>query len=275
MQRYLSVAVALAAWAALAGPARAQEPLTRAEDAYQAVDFEATRDAALEALRSGQLDPAQLTRTYELLGVSSAALGELDAARDYFLRLLWLDPSAQLDDSVSPRMREPYLEARGARTARSGSLSVEAGIDRATSRVHVTLRDPSAMARRVRVAARLEGGTDYTVQEYEARAELAAPLSGADTADRIEYYVEVLDLHGNVLLAQGGPFAPRVVGREPTSASSGSSEGGDGGGSIVEDPLFWVVLIGAAALVGGGVGLGVGLDQQSRISVQSEVAFGF
>lgn len=280
MQRLLSVAAFAAMLAS--GVAHAQDAgaLERAENAYQEIDFEGVRTHAIEALRNGGLEPAQLARVYELLGVASSALGDADGARDYFVRMLWLDPDAQLDESVSPRMREPYLEARGIRMARPGTLEVETGIDRGSSQVHVTLRDPSDMGRRVRVAARIEGDTEYTTHEYEAQTELAANLDGADTADRIEYFVQVLDRHGNVILAEGGPFAPRVVGRQPGAAASEESGGGGGGGgaSITDDPAFWPIvlgIVGGLVLVGGGIAIGVVVDQRSRIGVQSSVAFGF
>ncbi|MGE0789239.1 MAG: hypothetical protein AB7S26_26430 [Sandaracinaceae bacterium] len=266
----------LAVWAlsVWASHARAQEgPLERAEQAYQEIDFERVRELAVEALRTGTLRPEQLVRTYELLGVSNSALGDAEAARDFFVRMLWLDPDRQLDDSVSPRMREPYLEARGVRTARPGSMSIEAGIDRSAGTVHVELRDPSSLARRVRVAARLEGATEYTTAEYAAASALDAPLAGAANADRIEYYVEVLDMHGNTLLGQGSPFSPRVVGR--TGAPQGGGEDGGGGGvTFFEEPLFWII-VGAVVLVGAGITVGVVLDSRSRIGVQTGVNFGF
>lgn len=259
----------------VASPAAAQDdPLEAAETAYQEIDFEGVREHAIRALRAGGLGPEQLARTYELLGVSNSALGDVDAARDYFVRMLWLDPDAQLDESVSPRMREPYLEARGIRMARPGTLEIETGIDRGSSAVHVTLRDPSDMSRRVRVAARIEGGTDYTTQEYEASTELAAPLEGAATADRIEYYVQVLDMHGNVVLAEGGPFAPRVVGRAPGAVAGEGEVAAGGGPTVFEEPVFWIV-VGAVLVVAGAVTVGVVVDQRSRIGVQSGVSFGF
>lgn len=251
--------------ALLASPALAQEVdhLARAEQAYLDVEFEATRDHGLEALRGGGLDPERLVRCYMLLGIASSALREEDAARDYFVRMLGIDPDAQLDESVNPQMRDPYLEARGMWAARPGRLEIEVGLDRAASSVRVELRDPSDMARRVRIAARLEGEAEFATVEYEASATLAAPVTGAAGADRVEYYVEVLDIHGNTLLAEGSPFDPRVVGR--------LRMGGGSGVAFFEEPLFWIIA-GAAIVVGAALATGIIVDSRSRIGVQTGVS---
>ena len=256
----------------LAAPtgALAQDDLAAAEAAYLEVDFEATRDLAIRALRAGGHTPEEVVRIYKLLGIASSALDEEEAARDYFVRMLGLDADATLDDSVSPRMRNPYLEARGVWAARQGRLGVEAGLDRGSSAVHVELTDPTDMARRVRVAARLEGASDYTTEVYAAQSVLNAPVAGADTADRVEYYVEVLDMHGNTILSAGSAFEPEVVGR--TSFANGEG-GGGGGGSVVEEAWFWIV-IGAVVAAGAGIAIGFVLDSRSRIGVQTGVSIG-
>jgi len=262
---------ALASLLAAAAPARAQpSELEQAEAAYLDVDFEGTRDHAIEALRAGGHHPEQLVRIYQLLGISSSALGEEGSAREYFVRMLGIDPDAELDDSVPPRLGGPYLEARGIWAARPGRLRVEAGLDRASSAVRVELRDPTDMAERVRVAARLEGEARYQVDEYPATSVVSAPVQGAADADRVEYYVEILDTHGNVILAEGSAFAPRVVGRAHVERGGG----GEGGGvTFLEEPLFWI-LAGAAAAVAAGVTTAVVVDQRSRIGVQTGVSIG-
>ena len=257
------------------------DPLTAAEQAYTDVDFERTLEHAGTALQAGGQAPDRLVRIYQLLGVSAAALGDQDGARDFFQRMLAIDPDATLDDTVPPRLRAPYLEARGIVGARPERLGVEVGIDRAESAVRVELTDPFQMARTVRVHARLEGQVEFTSTESEAMAEVVAPLPGADTADRIEYWIELLDPYGNRLASVGTEFAPRTVGRvavvgaapgagattEPTAATD------EGGGSIVEDPLFWIIT-GGAVLVVGGVVAGVLIDQASHVPVQTGVSFG-
>jgi len=256
-----------------ASPALAQSELAQAESAYLEVDFEGTRDHALEALREGGHPPDELVRIYQLLGTASSLMGEEDAARDYFVRMLGIDPDAQLDESVPPRARNPYLEARGIWAARQGRLAVETGLDRASSAVRVELRDPTDMARRVRLAARLEGAAEYTEQEYQAQSVLAVPVDGAAEADRVEYYVQIIDMHGNVLLAEGSPFAPRVVGRMPSGGGGAAENGGGGGVTFFEEPLFWI-LVGGAVLAAGAITAAVVVDQRSSVGLQTAISFG-
>ncbi|WP_053238609.1 hypothetical protein [Sandaracinus amylolyticus] len=257
------------------------DPLTAAEQAYTEVDFEQTLEHAGAALQAGGHTPDRLVRIYMLLGVSAAALGDAEGARDFFQRMLAVDPEAQLDDTVPPRLRAPYLEARGIVSARPEQLGVEVGIARAQSAIRVALIDPFQMARTVRVHARIEGQVQYTDVEAEAEAEVLAPLDGAANADRIEYWVEVLDPYGNQVVLVGSEFEPRTVGRVAAVAVPGGGGGGaggggaqeGGGGSILEDPLFWIISAGVV-LVAGGVVAGVLIDQSSHVPVQTGVSFG-
>lgn len=254
------------------------DPLQAAEQAYAEIDFERTLEHAGEALQAGHQPPDRLARIYQLLGVSAAALGDPDGARDFFQRMLAIDADAELDDTVPPRLRAPYLEARGIVSARSDRLAVEVGLARAQASVRVALTDPFQMARTLRVHARIEGAVEFTTIESEAMAEVLAPLPGADTADRIEYWVEVIDPYDNQLLLAGSEFEPRTVGRPAVAVV----EGGVGGGgpvtphqpSIAEEPLFWVALIGGVAVVGAAIGIGVGVDAASHVPVQTGVRFG-
>ncbi|MCB9595521.1 MAG: hypothetical protein H6719_22565 [Sandaracinaceae bacterium] len=266
----IGLALWLTAGTALAqgsGASGAPSHLRAAEEAYLNVEFEEVRDHALEALRGGGLTPAQLVRTYELLGVANSALHETDTARDYFVRMLGIDPDHELDASVNPEMRDPFLEARGLWAARAGRLRIEVGLDRPNSALRVQVIDPTDMATRIRVAARLEGDAEFVTQEYEATVELTAAVTGAGSADRVEYYVEILDMHGNVMLGEGSAFDPRVVGRMRV-------EGGGGGGvTIFEEPVFWII-VAAVAAVAVGVTVGVVVDQRSRIGIQTGISFG-
>jgi hypothetical protein len=258
-----------------AEPATPDDPLQAAEEAFTEVDFERTLEHAGTALQAGGQTPEQLVRIYQLLGVSAAALGDPDGARDFFQRMLTVNPEAQLDDAVPPRLRAPYLEARGIVSARPDRLGVEVGLARSQASVRVALTDPFQMARTLRVHARLEGGAEYTSVESEAMAEVLAPVTGADTADRVEYWVEVLDQYGNQLVVAGSEFEPRVVGRISTGGGGGGTDPGPGR-PITEDPVFWAIVgsIAGAAIIGGAIGIGFGVDAQSHLPVQTAVTFG-
>jgi hypothetical protein len=283
----LGIAIALAAMIVPSAEAQRRgrrapeptDPLQAAEQAYLDVDFERTLEHASAALQAGGHTPDRLARIYQLLGVSGAALGDPDGARDFFQRMLAVDPDATLDDTVPPRLRAPFLEARGAVSARTDQLGVEVGIDREQAAVRVALTDPFQMARTLRVHARVEGGTEYTTTESEAQAEVIAPLAGADTADRVEYWVEVLDPYGNQLAMEGTEFEPRTVGRVaavvvgPGPGGPGAGGGGVGGGNVFEEPAFWIIA-GGVVLVIGAVVTGVLVDQASHVPVQTGVSMG-
>ena len=102
---------------------------------------------------------------------------------------------------------------------------------------------------------------------------LAVPVEGAAEADRVEYYVEIVDMHGNVLLAEGSPFAPRVVGRVPSGGGGAEGEAGGGRVTFFEEPLFWI-LVGVGVLAAGAVTAAVIVDQRSSVALQTGISFG-
>lgn len=244
-------------------------PLAQAEQSYLDVDFAAALTAAQEALREGGHTPQELMRIYQLLGVCSSAEGHAERARDFFLRMLAIDPDAELDDTVPPRLRAPFLEARGIVGARPTRLGVEVGIARAQSAVHVALTDPFQVGQTVVLHARIEGQAEFTTAEERARASIDMPLAGSGDADRVEYWLEVRDPFGNQVLTQGTEFEPRVVGR--MSVATGPAAGGGAGVNVLEEPWFWIVV---GVVVAGGATAGAVLGvQASQLELRSEVGF--
>jgi hypothetical protein len=243
--------------------------LAQAEQAYLDVDFATALTAAQEALREGGHTPQELMRIYQLLGVCSAAEGHAERARDFFLRMLAIDPDAELDDTVPPRLRAPFLEARGIVGARPARLGAEVGIARAQSAVHVAFTDPFQVGQTVVVHARIEGQAEFTSSEERARASIDMPLAGSGDADRVEYWLEVRDPFGNQVLTLGTEFEPRVVGR--MSVAAGPAAGGGGGGNVLEEPWFWIVV---GVVVAGGATAGAVLGvQASQLELRSTVDF--
>lgn len=185
----------------LLGPqsARAQEvdPLALAEQAYGAVDFETQRAEAQRALEAGHADPARLAHIYRLLGIAHAALGEPEPAKLAFMRLLALDPDVALEHVLSPRLRTPYMEARGYWDVTSTRLGVEVSREAASGGLRLTLHDPLDMIARVRVS-RAGPGRD-TVWGAAAEPQLEVP--GASLAPHAGQVLEIelLDGYANVL----------------------------------------------------------------------------
>jgi hypothetical protein len=251
------------------------ESLAEAETAYSDVDFERARASASEAIALGGLSPTELVRAYQLVGVSSSALGDPVSARAAFVQMVSIDPDARLDDTVPPRLRAPFLEARGQVSGRTGRLSAEVQLARAYGALRIALTDPFELVATVRIHARVEGQVEFTTSEFDPEPEIMARHSGASSADRMEYWLEALDQNGNQLLLVGTEYEPRVIGRVAAAASTtGPSEGGGGGGpGVFGEPVFWLV-VGLVAVAGAGVGIGFAVDAQSHVGLQTQVSFG-
>lgn len=261
-----------------AEPEEELAPLAAAERAYASGELDTVTEHAITALSEGGHAPRDLVRIYFLLGVCATVFGDPDGARDFYQRMLAIDASATLDDTVSPRDRAPYLEARGIVTARPERLAVTGSFVRSRGAVRLLLSDPFSMAHAVRVHARLEGATDFVVSDHDVQADetshdVVAEVAGAAEAERVEYFAEVLDEYGNQLLVEGDPIEPRVVGLVAGADAALAAEASSGG-SVFEDPAFWIIA-GGALLVIGGVVTGVAIDQSGRVSVRATVSAGF
>lgn len=287
MLRALALVLVLLLAPSAAAAQTGSELLDQAEQAYSNVDFESARQSATQAIDAGGLSPTQLVRAYQLVGVSDAALGDNPAAREAFVMMVAIDPDVRLDDTVPPRLRAPFLEARGTVSARA-RLGAEVQLARAYGALRIALSDPRELVSHVRLHYRVEGQVEFTTSEHEPAEEIMARATGASSADRMEYWLECLDEHGNQLLLLGTEYEPRVVGRIATASSSGGGggggggsgdgDGGEGGGGeggpgIVGDPIFWII-IGGVVLVGAGIAVGFAVDSQNHVGLQAGVRFG-
>ncbi len=277
VMRSWSIALLLAVAIALPRPAYAQaseDPLERAEAAYLEVDFEGTLEAATAALAAGANNRRRLIRIYQLIGIAAAALGEENRSRDAYVRMLALDPEATVDRNLAPRLRSPFLEARGFWTARSDRLSVEATFVRSRGAFRIALTDPIGIVRELRVSARVPGQREYIVATAPASSSVLVPIDGAEDARGIEYAVAAVDEHGNELVALGTEDEPRVWGTmeiEPPR-DGGAGDDDDDGDSVFESPVFWIVA--GVVVVGGGTAAAfVLLDRD--VEAETGVSFGF
>jgi hypothetical protein len=192
----------IALWALLAltfvasADAQPVDPLSTAEQRFQAVEFDAARDAAHAAVRTGTLEPEQLTRAYEIIGVSAAAVGNQEEARAAYLRLLALRIDAPASDILPPEKNRVFYEAQGFWFARSDrfDLRVWEAPDR---RVEVTVRDPLAMAHTLTYGPKNKPGE----RKSEQLGQVAGPfwLTLAPDAPS-ELAFELRDAYGNVLI---------------------------------------------------------------------------
>lgn len=248
-----------------------RDALARAEEAYTAVDFGRTAELCRQALAEGGHSPERLARIYELLAVALAADGDEAGARDAYIKFLALRPDSRVDMDLAPRLRSPFMEARGYWAARSDRLAVEARLVRGQRGLRVEVTDPIGMAHEVRVLTRAHGDPrPMRETRYAVQASRLVHVHDLPEADRIDYVVQLLDAHGNRLVELGTTDEPRTVGRPapaPEAPPRPPEERRPGVPRWVWGVLGGVV--GAAAL---GIGLGVGL-RTKPVDLRATVTF--
>ncbi|HVU00413.1 MAG TPA: hypothetical protein VHE30_01630 [Polyangiaceae bacterium] len=251
----------LPAWialvATLARPAGATERdvargLADAERAYQGVDFDAAYAKASAALSAGGGTREQVARLAVLLGTSAAALGKEDEARKAFLIALAIAPEEKLDQTLSPKIRSPYLEAQGFFRSRTDRLTLDVHPSREGDRISVRVVDPATLLSRLVLHVKPEGESTY--RELPAPADATARFRVPDDArDRgFSYFVTGLDAHDNVLVSVGSEDDPVRIRRESAPTKPGprlhpTTPVVDSGRSYVLPVTFAVLGVGAAA----------------------------
>lgn len=237
--------------------------LTDAESAYAAVDFEKTLSTAQKALEAGGLNHTQMVRAYKLIGISATALDQRDRGREAFVRMLAFDPDIQLEQNLSPALRGPFMEARGYWVTHPDRMKASVDLVRQRGALRVDVSDPLDMASSVVIRARVEGEDHFAESRLNAVERSYVDVDGADEEGRVEYSLLILDEYGNRILEFGDDEVPEVVG----TASS------DSGRPVARRAWFWVVLGVTAAVVAGGVTMGVLLwDQSETPSVSTHVS---
>ncbi|MBL8681685.1 MAG: tetratricopeptide repeat protein [Myxococcales bacterium] len=187
--------------------AQSNDPLAAAETAYSQIEFEQVRDLAQRAIDRGGYRRAQLARSYFLLGVARAALGDDAQARDAFARMLELDPESRADRGLSPRLRGPLLEARGLVGSRSTRMAIDVQFDRRGGALLVSVEDPLSMARSIRARFRTTGVWSERTSPAAPTWRIEVPASANANVDCV---VTLLDSAGNELASVGAEAQPRV-----------------------------------------------------------------
>jgi tetratricopeptide (TPR) repeat protein len=243
--------------------------LERAETAYLNIRYRKARKSAIKALESGGHSPKEVLRLYELIGITSASLGDSERAKEIFIKMLALDSDADVTDALAPRFRNPYLEALGFWRAQGQHFSVEVELRETRGRLVVRLNDPLEMANAIRVHTRIEGESDYSESVVQPGPRVNVPVEGLDEGSRVEYALRVLDEYGNELAAQGTLADPRIIGELPAPAVAGAAPKEDR--PLIRSPWLWSGV--AAGLAGLAVG-GVFLFQETTHQGQTTVSFG-
>jgi hypothetical protein len=196
----------------LAKPAFAEnQALTEAEKAYQAVDFPATHAAAKQALEAGGADREQTARLYVLLGISAAAQGEPEEAKTDFVIALAVKPSLKLDKGLSPKVRDPYLEAQGYWAASSARLALNAKPASDQAHLVIQVSDPATLVSKIELRLAVAGATPRPSFELAAAPATRFALPAAVRGRSYEYTLRALDRFGNVLAERGTDADPELV----------------------------------------------------------------
>lgn len=235
--------------------AQDDDPLAAAEAAYQAVDFERTLEVAGQALEAGGHSTAELARIYELVGIAAAALGDEDRSRDAYTHMLALRPDTQVDMSLAPRLRSPFLEARGYWAAQRSGFGAEVTLNEHRGELLLRLNDPLHMAAAVVMYSRVLGSTEAFHQERrDAAPRLTFGIAGYESGAQVEYYARAVDAHGNDVVELGAEDDPVILGEPPAPRAPREepvASGGLDGGAIAAIVTTVIVVVGAALAVGG------------------------
>jgi hypothetical protein len=237
--------------------AQAADPLAAAERAYREVDFETQRSEATRALEAGHHDRPTLAHIYRLLGVAHSALNSPELARQYFMKLLAIDRDVALEHVLSPRLRTPYMEARGFWDVTSARLDLELALRATPRELEITITDPLSMGARVRVTAL--GSPATRVAELDPAPRLLIGPQALAPHDGLPLQVEQLDPHANVI-------ATRVLRPEPLAPSEQNSAAAASSPERAHDsPLPTLALaLGGGALVALGVGVSAHIIRENK-----------
>ena len=197
--------------------------LAEAEKAYQSVDFPGTHALSKKALEAGGADREETARLYVLLGISAAAQGDAEEAKTDFLIALAVKPSLKLDKGLSPKVREPYLEAQGHWGASSERLALNAKPGSDAEHLIIQLSDPARLVSKIELRVTAPSSAARHSLELAAapttRFELPATLRGRS----YEYTLRALDRFGNVLAEHGSDADPVLVRATLTAPGQGST----------------------------------------------------
>jgi hypothetical protein len=259
----------------VAPPAAAEsERLAKCQALETEFDYKGmVRECALAAGEAGATVDERVT-ALRLMGFAHTTLGNKKAAREWFLRLLVLDPSHTLGPEVSPRIRKefdaaaakfqsdgkitvdhtaPTAEQALAGGALSVTFDVSDGLGRvSTARVvsevladGVTLPEASAP---LAIGAGENGGKRLT-------GELADPALSAPEGigDYVLRYRLVLENEAGTEVVADPAFAPVSLMRPGVAGAAAAAAGGSGGDEGMGGALLW----GSVAVVGGVVAVGL------------------
>jgi hypothetical protein len=175
------------------------------------VDFPSTHTFARRALEAGGGTREQTARSYVLLAISAAALGDTEEATLDFERALAIDPSFKLSAGVSPKIREPYLEAKGHRSASAEQLTLRVKPTDDGEHLVIQLLDPTSLVAGLELRMAVRGSEQHRTVALASKKTTRFAVPN-DLRDRdYELTLRALDRYGNVIAEQGTDAEPVQV----------------------------------------------------------------
>jgi hypothetical protein len=231
-------------------------PLARLDAAAERLDFPAVLAASEEAIATGQLDPAELVHVFRQAAMAESFAGNALGARSAYERMLAIEPEAQPDESVPPRLQPPYVEALRARDR----IRVSASLTTAGHAVHVRIEDGVGVISEVVFTYDLGLGTEPTIAVAAPSADVVFQIPESVNGT-IRYHVTMRDRFGNRWFELGSSDDPRLV-SITSSPLPDDDRPAPTRRRLVRSPWLWVG-VGVLA-VGLGVGIGVARDRTIR-----------
>lgn len=234
--------------------------------AYAAADY-ARAITLLEQARGESLTREEKILTYRTLGMAYVAVGQPGPAKIDFQHLLRVDPSAELDRSVAPKVRAVFEEAKAEAATSARAMTpalptvaptIEPPAPHEGRPVSVHVVYPGGMARKMTVFFRKPGEATFSRATVEATAAGAfeATVPGlAVQAPSLEYHVVLLDDAGASVAAAGSLGEPLSVAVARTPRP------------VYKRGWFWGVLGGVAAAGAIATGLALGLPRGSSAPI--------
>jgi hypothetical protein len=234
--------------------------------AYAALDLPRAI-TLLEQARGESLTREEKILTYRTLGMAYVAVGQPGPAKIDFQHLLRVDPTAELDRSVAPKVRAVFEEAKADAATSAHAMApalptLAPEIAPATPHegrpvtVHVVY--PGGVARKMTVYFRKPGDAQFSRALVDAAPSGAfdATVPGmAVQAPSLEYHVVLLDDAGASVAAAGSLGQPLSV----TVARATKP--------VYKRGWFWGVVGGVAAAGAIATGLALGLPRGSSAPV--------
>lgn len=223
-----------------AGQQQPKDLIAKGRELFEDQQYEDSIQTLSAALLRPNNTKEQKVEIYRLLALNYITLGRTDEADNAVRGLLVVRPDYELPESESPRFRDFFRDARAKWeaegrpgyketppserpvTIRHGSPS-SADRDKAIP-LKATIDDPGKRVHTVKLYYRTGSQGEFSEAPVEVEAEWVRGQIPASAVKPpvMDYYFEVLDSDGNVIVSRGDAQAPLRV-AIPDGATSGGS----------------------------------------------------